>query len=76
MTFINLKIFPSVVNALGLHYVFWIHGAMCIVICILAALLLPETGGKSLKELSELYKTRPTHATKINIGKESFAKGI
>lgn len=60
MTFLNLKIFPSGVNALGLHYMFWIHSAICISTCILAAFVLPDTQGKSLEELSNLYQKKPS----------------
>ena len=47
MTLITLKIFPSVINALGLNYIiinmFWVYSsAICIIICIVAALVLPD----------------------------------
>ena len=74
MTFINLKIFPSGVNTLGLHYMFWIHSAMCIFICIIAALVLPETRGKSLLELSELYQKKPVIKSKLKTSSATMAK--
>ena len=34
---------------------FWLHSAICILLCILAIFILPETQGKTLTELSEMY---------------------
>ena len=66
MTFVNLKVFPSAVNALGLSSMFWIHSGICVFICIVAAMILPETRGKSLKELSELYEKKSIKHCKIS----------
>ena len=37
---------------------FWIHGGLCIVMCICGIMILPETQGKTLTELSEIYSTK------------------
>jgi len=58
MSFINLKVFPSAVNAFGLHNMFWIHSGICILTCILAAAILPETRGLTLTELSTIYEKK------------------
>ena len=61
MSFINLKVFPSAVNAFGLNAMFWIHAGICILTSILAAAILPETRGLTLTELSTIYeKKKPT----------------
>ena len=66
MSFVNLKIFPSAVNAFGLHWLFWIHSVSCILLIVLAGLLLPETQGKTLTELSEMFekKSKSTNMSK------------
>ena len=47
---------------MGLSGVFWIHSSICILVCIVATKILPETQGKTLTELSQMYsdKTLPT----------------
>ena len=57
-TAVNLKIFPSVVNSIGLHNMFWIHGCLCIFMCVCGMMILPETQGKTLTELSEIYSAK------------------
>ena len=37
---------------------FWIHGGLCIVMCICGMMILPETQGKTLTELSEIYSAK------------------
>ena len=50
-----VKFFPFCVRLLGLHMLFWIHGCISIFMCVLSMLILPETQGKTLTELSEIY---------------------
>ena len=57
-TAVNLKIFPSVVNSIGLHNMFWIHGCLCIFMCVCGMMILPETQGKTLTELSQIYSAK------------------
>ena len=71
MTFLNLKIFPSGVNLIGLHYMFWIHSAICVGTCVLAAFVLPDTQGKSLEELSNLYQKKPSPVERVFTGAKS-----
>ena len=66
MTFANLKIFPSAVNAIGLGNMFWVHSGITLLICTLAFLILPETRGKSLKELSQLYEKKKEKPFKVH----------
>ena len=37
---------------------FWIHGCISIFMCVLSMLILPETQGKTLTELSEIYNQK------------------
>ena len=62
VSFINLKIFPSLVQIIGLPAMFWLHSAICILLCILAIFILPETQGKTLTELSEMYSNNSKKA--------------
>ena len=55
---VNVKIFPVCANALGLSAIFWIHSGICIVSCIVAMVIVPETQGKSLTELADLYSKK------------------
>ena len=41
---------------------FWVHSAICILLCILAIFILPETQGKTLTELSEMYSNNSIKA--------------
>ena len=55
---VTLKIFPACVNLLGLPNIFWIHSGICGLVCIIAILILPETQGKTLTELSSMYSKK------------------
>ena len=66
VSFINLKLFPALVLIIGLPGMFWIHAIICILLCALGILLLPETQGKTLTELSELYTNSKEKKLKTN----------
>ena len=53
-----MKVTPSVIAALGLHSLFLFHGAICAIAALFVWRLVPETRGKTLTELSQLYKTK------------------
>ena len=55
---VTLKIFPACANLLGLSNIFWIHSGTCGLVCIIAILILPETQGKTLTELSGMYSRK------------------
>ena len=59
--FLNLKTFPWAINTFGLHTIFWFHSAMCLLACVWAFAILPETQGKTLTELSNLYEKKKPH---------------
>ena len=50
-----MKIFPTCVGIFGLPTLFWIHSSICAAVCFIAMMILPETQGKTLTELSEMY---------------------
>ncbi len=54
-SFINLKLFPTLVEHLELPGIFWMHAGILLFACILAFFIVPETQGKTLTELTNLY---------------------
>ena len=58
MICINVKIYPSCANAIGLSDIFWIHSGICVVLCTAAIFIIPETQGKTLTELSVMYSAK------------------
>ncbi|XP_077292177.1 facilitated trehalose transporter Tret1-2 homolog [Arctopsyche grandis] len=52
--FLLTKFFGSVAVALGMHYAFWIFGIFCLISFFFVLILLPETKGKSLKEIQAI----------------------
>ena len=65
VTFFNLRFFPPIVSALGLHSAFWLYSGILFFNSILSAFILPETRGMSLTELEQLYqKKRSPRSTK------------
>ena len=56
--FVGVKVTPSVIAALGLHSLFLFHGAICALAALFVWRLVPETRGKTLTELCQLYKTK------------------
>ena len=60
--FTVVKNFPFLVNAIGLHSTFWIHAGISVLMCVLSLLILPDTQGKTLTEISQLYTKQKIHA--------------
>ena len=58
MSFAIVKVFPSLVNSLGLDVMFWINAAFCALMCLVGGLLIPETQGKTLTELTQMYEKK------------------
>ena len=58
MSFAIVKVFPSLVNSLGLDVMFWINAAFCALMCCVGGLLIPETQGKTLTELTQMYEKK------------------
>ena len=53
--FVYVKFFPSIVGIIGLHGIFWIHSGIATFAGILAVFIMPETQGKTLTEISEMF---------------------
>ena len=58
MSFINLKFFPQCVSVIGLPAIWWIHCGIALLMCITAIFIIPNTQGKTLTELSEMYSSK------------------
>ena len=56
--FFLLKSFPDLVGCIGLHLLFWAHACILILTAFLAFFIMPETHGKTLTELSNLYEKK------------------
>lgn len=61
------------VESLGLATVFWMHSLVCLTATVFACVFLPETQGKTLAELSNLYVKKPEKESKLNLTKEQEA---
>lgn len=64
-SFALLKVFPAMVDALGLAAVFWIHSLVCLAATVFAFVFMPETKGKTLSELSNLYDKKQAIESKL-----------
>ena len=63
--FVNLKIFPGLVAALGLDMTFCLHGMLCLTACSVVYFFLPETKGLTLTELSRLHQGEPREVEEV-----------
>ena len=64
LAFVITKYFTNVEAAYGKHVGFWIFTVCCIISAVFALFLLPETKGKSLKEIQdELNGIKKTEST-------------
>ena len=66
MSFATVKVFPSLVNSLGLDVMFWINSGFCALMCVIGGLLIPETQGKTLTELAQMYEKKKKLKTDTN----------
>ena len=60
--FTNLKFFPAFTNAFGTYAAFWLYSGVLILGILIAFFFVPETRGKTLTELSELFEKKRTAA--------------
>lgn len=56
--FIFIKTYTQMINTMGKHGVFCFYGAMALVGTIFIGLLLPETKGKTLQEIENLFSNK------------------
>ena len=66
MSFAIVKVFPSLVNSLGLDVMFWMNALFCALMCFVGGLLIPETQGKTLTELTQMYEKKKKPKTDAN----------
>ncbi len=55
MTFLVLKFFPAITQSIGFHGLFWIYSAFSLVGGFYGYIFIPETKGKSLKEIESYF---------------------
>ena len=46
---------PTVINALGIHFLFFFHGVVCALVAIFVWKFVPETRGKTLLQLCSIF---------------------
>lgn len=63
MSFMAIKSYPSMLAWMGNGKIFLIYGLVSLLGTLFALLILPETKGKSLQEIENLFKTRQTSQT-------------
>jgi hypothetical protein len=54
--FIVIKTYHDLKNLIGEDGVFWLYSALCLCSCFFVYFLVPETKGKSLKEIEEFFE--------------------
>jgi facilitated trehalose transporter len=54
--FIVIKTYHDLKNSIGEDGAFWLYSALCLCSCFFVYFLVPETKGKSLKEIEEFFK--------------------
>ena len=57
-TFLVLKLFTTLETSVGYYGVFWIYAANSILASVFVYLFLPETKGKTLKEIEEVFASK------------------
>ena len=50
---------PTIINTLGLHFLFFFHGVVCAIAALFVWRFVPETRGKTLLELCSIYSSSP-----------------
>lgn len=60
MSFIAIKSYPSMLETIGNSMIFLIYGIFSLVGTVFVHFILPETKGKSLEEIENLFKERRT----------------
>jgi MFS family permease len=57
-SFVAIKLYPTMVESMGSGSVFLIYGVISIAATFFAYYILPETKGKSLEEIENMFKSR------------------
>ena len=67
---------PTVINSLGLHFLFFFHGIVCAIAALFVFKFVPETRGKTLLQLCSIYSSRLENIKKWKIQKHKFTNTI
>lgn len=51
----TLKVYPEFMFYFGIKYMIWAFSVSCLIVCLFAVFILPETRGKSLNEVQEQF---------------------
>ena len=68
MTFLVLKFFTSIYLAIGFHGLFWIYSVFSLVGAIFGYVFIPETKGKTLKEIEAHFVGNSSTAPVESLG--------
>lgn len=70
-SFAVVKVYPSMAHALQRHGVFFFYGAMALLGTLFVALALPETQGRSLREVEEYFRDGPEGLAEQGLGQDA-----
>lgn len=60
MTFVVLKLYPTFINIWGHNNLFLFFGVMSLLSMVYVYFFVPETKGKTLKEIGEIFRKKST----------------
>ena len=70
MMFVVIKTYHNLNNSLGEDGTFWLYSGVCLFSCFFVYFLVPETKGKSLTEIEELFELTQQSKRKNNNNKK------
>jgi facilitated trehalose transporter len=70
MMFVVIKTFHELKNSMGVDGPFWLYSSVCLCSCFIVYFFVPETKGKSLTEIEELFELRQKSKRNNNKKKE------
>ena len=63
--------YEHLLQALGIHWCFWLFGLFCLIATVVITLYVPETKGRSLDEIQQLFaKDKAETEEKLTAGCE------
>lgn len=65
LSFIAIKVYPSMLLIMGNEFIFLFYGLVSLLGTVFVYYILPETKGKSLQEIENLFKRRTSATDKI-----------
>jgi hypothetical protein len=67
LCFIVTQFFQSLLDAIGIASVFWCFGGILVIVFILSFFFVPETKGRSLDEIQELFRSPQRQDDEVDI---------